>query len=366
MRRLRVLISAGVAVGLVGWQTPSVSAAPTAVTFTNGVLTLPTFSDDVTVTCGIGKKVFVNDEVTSPDVSCAAVVSIALTVVGAPPDIPAAVVPVVVDLSAIDRGRFAAIRTVTTTTTAAVTVFGSDVVDVITLDAPQLASAFGRGGADRLSSTGNNTIDGGVGDDVVDMVLVDGCCEDLVALGGPGNDRITVTTRSFGDVDVRGGDGNDRIDLVGNFGVDGVIAGDAGDDRISGGSVEVVNGGVGFDRYVIGVSGTFRTSIKSSVQGGLESVRVGRTGVRELELIQVDLTGSIPDAASLDTALLRTVAIQARIAAPDVGVVVRVPGGGGQTDPTARTVTAPGFKTFRWVIEPRTPSPSIRLKVVAS
>ena len=80
---------------------------------------------------------------------------------------------------------------------------------------PSTLILIGNGGADTLDvstvkegSIGNITLDGGDGDDDITGVFFGSNGNDVVLLGGPGNDQLTVN----GSKEARGGSGDDRID----------------------------------------------------------------------------------------------------------------------------------------------------------
>jgi Ca2+-binding RTX toxin-like protein len=173
-----------------------------------------------------------------------------------------------------------------------------------------------RGGMDNIITTGNgndvigglilgnNTIDAGGGDDIVDLSEV-GTGADVLR-GGHGNDTLIAASQFL---TMSGGTGNDTLDSGGDWRSNltiGTIKGGAGDDHITSTGFDTIVGGSGHDIVTFNYQGldyeplTFHEVSKSAVtdMAGYYidySVWHAHTSVTGVEAF--DITGSVLDDA---------------------------------------------------------------------
>jgi Ca2+-binding RTX toxin-like protein len=119
------------------------------------------------------------------------------------------------------------------------------------------ANPVGVIGTNRLGTDGN--------DDLTYNNLVSA----LLANGGAGNDRITITNALGLNLLVNGGEGNDQI--FGSNGVDNINGGNGNDYIVGGGGLDTLNGGAGIDTL------SYETATSRGGTGGI-AVGLGPSG----------------------------------------------------------------------------------------
>lgn len=146
---------------------------------------------------------------------------------------------------------------------------------------------FGMGGDDNITSGRTETVDGGAGDDTIDLTG-----NAPAVSGGDGNDTITTWT---GQDTIDGGAGNDSINARG--GDDSISGGDGDDVLRGGGGDDTIDAGDGNDA-VFGGPGADQITLRSGDDtcelNGDDTVLIAGTGMKEFRLVQggaVEISG---------------------------------------------------------------------------